>query len=224
LRANHTAQTFTNPDDLATKVTTDLYRWLFKHYLTPRLEQAAQGEMSRPEAEKLLGQIKDWDSVLPNLRNKLRSAGFAPGSRVGNVVANEINSSNIATGDYNQNFSGPLTVTGDGIVIGHHSSATVIKTTTQQGLTQQDFAALLSQVRELLGQSGLSTDDREMAEADLKKVEKEAVKEKPRLTLIESWLKSVETMVKSTEGIGSTAVKLLPALSQAAHFARQLFP
>ena len=55
-------------------------------------------------------------------------------------------------------------------------------------------------------------------------VEKEVNKEKPRLPVIESSLKSIESMVKSTESIGSVAAKLVPLVYQAAEFARQLCP
>src|SRR5262245_8516110 len=63
LRQAHTVATFSNPDDLAAKVTADLHRWLFDFYLMPRLERAARGEAPRQEAQQLIGQIKDWSEI-----------------------------------------------------------------------------------------------------------------------------------------------------------------
>ena len=103
-------------------------------------------------------------------------------------------------------------------------------TTTTQGASLSDFAALIAQMRELLQSSNLGNlgnlneDDRDTIETNLKIVEKEAEKEKPRLKLIESSLSSIKSLVESTETIGSAAAKLMPMLSQAADFARQLFP
>ena len=76
LRTKHTAQSFDTPDDLATKVATDLHRWFFDHYLMPRLEQAARGERSHQETNSLLNDIKDWKALSPELLGRLKSGGI----------------------------------------------------------------------------------------------------------------------------------------------------
>ena len=86
-----------------------------------------------------------------------------------------------------------------------------------------DVAALLAQMRVLLRASGMSEDDRDTIETNLKTVEKESEKQKPRLKLIESSLSSVNSGVESAKGIGSVAVRLAPMLGQALNCARQLF-
>jgi Domain of unknown function (DUF4062) len=60
----HTITTFTTPDDLAAKVTTDLHRWLFDEYLGPRLEKATRGEFPREEAQALLARLQEAGDVM----------------------------------------------------------------------------------------------------------------------------------------------------------------
>ncbi|HEV2861144.1 MAG TPA: tetratricopeptide repeat protein [Pyrinomonadaceae bacterium] len=81
LRANHiVGPDFTNPDDLAAKVATDLHRWLFDHYLTPTLERAARGELPHARAQELLSGVRDTSPLSPALlaqlmaRHQLRAA------------------------------------------------------------------------------------------------------------------------------------------------------
>ena len=228
LRQAHTVTTFGNPDELAARVTADLHRWLFDHYLTPRLERAARGEMSRSEAQPLLDAIKDWDALPPALVQKLRGAGYVVASGRGSVaIGGNVSGSVIATGSGNVISTGGINIKGDGNVFGSGNSVNVTKTTTTQGATLNEFVALIAQMRGLLQSSNLSTlgeDDRDTIETNLNTVEKEAQKEKPRLKLIESSLSSIKSLVESTESIGSAAAKLMPMLSQATDFARQLFP
>ncbi len=125
----------------------------------------------------------------------------------------------------NITITGSVTQKGDGNIIGHHNQVNVTKNVTaKQGVTLSDLILLLTQMQEQIRASELAADDRETVEANLKAVEKESNKEKPRLPVIESSLKSIESVVKSTESVGSTAAKLLPLVHQAAEFARQLFP
>ena len=79
-------------------------------------------------------------------------------------------------------------------------------------------------MRGLSQSSGFSEDDRNTIENNLKTVEKESEKEKPRLKLIESSLSSIKSLVESAEGIGSAGAKLMLMLSQAVDLARKLFP
>jgi hypothetical protein len=225
LRQAHTVTTFRNPDELAARVTADLHRWLFDFYLTPRLERAARGEMSRGEAQPLLDAIKDWNALPVELVQKLRGAGYVAASGAGSVaVGGNVSGSVITTGSGNVISTGGTHITGDGIAFGIGNTVNVTKTTTSQGATLNDFAALIAQMRALLQSSKLSEEDRDTVATNLKTVEKEAEKEKPRLKLIESSLSSVKSLVESTEGIGAAAAKLMPMLSQAVDFARQLFP
>jgi hypothetical protein len=77
LRANHIiGPDFTSPDNLAAKLTADLYRWLFDNYLTPKLQGALGGEVSREEAQALLGAVKDLSALNRDLVARLQGAGF----------------------------------------------------------------------------------------------------------------------------------------------------
>jgi hypothetical protein len=119
---------------------------------------------------------------------------------------------------------GGVTQTGEGNIIGHHNQASSTKNVSaRQGVTPEDLSLLLVQIREQIHASDLAEDDCETIDANLRAVEKESNKEKPRLPVIESSLKSIESMVKSTESISSIASKLLPLVHQAAEFARRLF-
>ncbi len=212
----HTVTPFSNPDELAAKVTADLHRWLFEHYLPPRLERVANGELGGTDAQTLVNGIKDWNALPTELVDRLRGVRqvIASGSR-SVAIGGSVQDSTIVTGNVNQQ--------GDGSVIGSHNTVTVNKTKTQ-GATLNDLAALLAQLRTQVQTSDLPADDRESVAATLTTVEKEVAKEKPRLAVVEASLKSVESMVQSTETIGSTAAKLLPMIYQIAEFARQLFP
>jgi tetratricopeptide (TPR) repeat protein len=77
LRANHLiGPDFKTPDDLAARVTADLHRQLFDEYLTPKLQGALGGEVSREEAQALLGAVKDLGALNRDLVAKLQGAGF----------------------------------------------------------------------------------------------------------------------------------------------------
>jgi tetratricopeptide (TPR) repeat protein len=82
LRANHIiGPDFTSPDDLAAKVTADLHRWLFDEYLTPKLQGALDGTVSREEAEALLNAVRDLSALNRELVSRVRSTvvNVAPG-------------------------------------------------------------------------------------------------------------------------------------------------
>lgn len=224
MRQAHTVTTFSSPDDLAARVTADLHRWLFDFYLTPRLERAARGEMSRGEAQPLLDAIKDWNALPAELVQKLRGAGYVAASGAGSVaIGGNVSGSVITTGSGNVISTGGTHITGDGIAFGIGNTVNVTKTTTTQGATLNDFVALIAQMRGLLQRFNLSEEDRSTIENNLKTAEKEAGTEQPRLKLIESSLSSIKFLVESTEGIGAAAANLIPMLSQAVDSARQLF-
>jgi hypothetical protein len=119
---------------------------------------------------------------------------------------------------------GGVTQTGEGNIIGYHNQTSSTKNiSARQGVTPEDLSLLLVQIREQIHASNLAEDDCETIEANLRAIEKESTKEKPRLPVIESSLKTIDSMVKSTESISSIAAKLLPLVHQAAEFARRLF-
>ncbi|HEX7181236.1 MAG TPA: tetratricopeptide repeat protein [Thermoanaerobaculia bacterium] len=76
IRAAHLVSEFTSPDDLAAKVTADLSNWIFRDFVTPRLEDALQGRSSSGEAQSLLDQVRDAGELDQSLRARLRSAGY----------------------------------------------------------------------------------------------------------------------------------------------------
>jgi tetratricopeptide (TPR) repeat protein len=77
LRANHLEGfDFKSPEDLAAKVTADLHRWLFDNYLTSKLQGALSGEVSRDEAQTLLGAVRDLSALDSDLVALLQQSGF----------------------------------------------------------------------------------------------------------------------------------------------------
>jgi tetratricopeptide (TPR) repeat protein len=112
LRARHLeAPDFKSPDDLAAKVTADLHRWLFDEYLTPKLQGALGGEVSRDEAQALLDAVKDLQGLQQELLDSLRGAGF-----------------NVASGERSVAQSGDdnLAVTGDSNVVIKNAGGDVV--------------------------------------------------------------------------------------------------
>jgi hypothetical protein len=76
LRRTHTVTIFTNPDELAVKVTADLHRWLFDEYLEPKLERGAQRELPHEEIQVLLESIRDLSALNHDLLTRLQTAGY----------------------------------------------------------------------------------------------------------------------------------------------------
>lgn len=100
LRRNHIATEFSSPEELAAKVTADLHRWLVDQYLTPRLEEAAQGRMPREQARELLAAIKDESDLNAGLLAATRKIVSASGA--GSVaIGGSVRDSNIITGGGN---------------------------------------------------------------------------------------------------------------------------
>jgi len=211
IRKAHTVITFDNPDDLAAKLTADLHRWLIDH-LNAQIAQAAQGKMKGAEVESLFNAIRDNSGLDAELLARARNVVNAIGE--GNVgIGGDVKDGVIALGGIN--------IKGDGNVLGSKNKVIVTKTTTiEQGMTLDEFTALVKQLRELLQTANLTEDDRGTVETNLKTIEKETGKDKPRLPLIEASIKSIESLVKSTEGIGTVAAKLLPLIPKAVEFAR----
>lgn len=76
LRRTQAVNEFNSPNDLAAKVTADLHRWLFDEYLTPKLRGALSGQVSREEAQALLGAVRDLSALGRDLVTRLQGAGF----------------------------------------------------------------------------------------------------------------------------------------------------
>jgi hypothetical protein len=122
-----------------------------------------------------------------------------------------------------------VVVTGDGNVVGDHSSATVIKQ-ANQGATLDEFRALLAELRQELAQAGLDADTAEVVDADVRTVEEQAAKPQPKGAIILSKLKGVAEVIggatgvlTATGGAASAAQKLLPLAQKAVEAARLLF-
>lgn len=116
LRRNHTVTEFHNPDDLAARLTADLHRWLVEEFLEPKLAQAARGELSRGDTERLLAAIKDLASMNQQLLAKLRNKGFAVVQTGSGAVA--AGRGAVAAGErgvaIGGSVSGSTIITGDG--------------------------------------------------------------------------------------------------------------
>ena len=126
-------------------------------------------------------------------------------------------------------FVGPDTWTswqlGDGNVIGSGNTVNVRKTTAvTEGATLPKFTALLAQLRAGLLTSNFDGKVCKVLLADVAAIEAEAQDAKPSLPIIETKLKSIETITKSAESIDLAVGKLSPLITQAIEFAQHLFP
>jgi hypothetical protein len=99
LQRDHIISEFTNPDNLAAKVTADIHNWLVKEYLTPKLKEVAQGRVPRNQARELLGAIKNISELDAGLVAAARQvvAGGAGSIAIGDSV----DDSNIISGSGN---------------------------------------------------------------------------------------------------------------------------
>jgi tetratricopeptide (TPR) repeat protein len=81
LRAAHTVQEFNTPDELRAQVAEDLHRWLFDEYITPKLQGALTGTVSREEAKALLDAVRDLSTLSRDLVARVQSTviNVAPG-------------------------------------------------------------------------------------------------------------------------------------------------
>lgn len=135
LRDAHTVRDFDTPDNLAAQVTSDLHRWLFDEYLTPKLRGALDNKVSREEAQLLLDAVKDLRSLKSDLLDSLRGAGF-----------------NVASGErsvaYTGNAERVSINTGDTHI--HNVAAPVIPTLHQLRAPVGDFVGREQEIADLL--------------------------------------------------------------------------
>lgn len=76
LCGNHTVSYFSTPEDLATKVATDLHNWLFDEYLTPIFERAVHSDGKRADVQSALEAVKDFSDLDSKLLSLLLKAGY----------------------------------------------------------------------------------------------------------------------------------------------------
>ncbi len=129
LKREHLVSTFGTADDLSARVTADLHDWLFKKYLTPKLQGALRNEVAREEAQALLSAVKDLSELNRDLVARLQGAGFNI-----NVGGNFIGRDNIT-----YNFNAPA-----GAV-----SAPVIPTLHQLRAAVGDFVGREKEIADL---------------------------------------------------------------------------
>jgi hypothetical protein len=97
----HIVSAFTTAGELSAKLTADLHGWLVDHYLTPHLEQAAQGALPREETQALLVAIKDPSVLNQGLLTRLRAAGYAIAQGERSIAVGHAIGSILLTGDHN---------------------------------------------------------------------------------------------------------------------------
>ncbi len=88
---------FVSPEHLAYYVTSDLHRWLFDEYLTPRLEPSARGQAPREEVQALLNAINA--DLLAQLR---RASSIVVSAERSIAIGGSASHCTIITGDHNQ--------------------------------------------------------------------------------------------------------------------------
>jgi len=113
-------------------------------------------------------------------------------------------------------------ITGDGNVVGDHSSATVIKQVTE-GITVEGFLQLMEHLRLQLPAAGLDDDTEDIVDADVRIIEEQASKEKPSKAIILSKLKGVTELLTETGKVVAAAGALVPLAEKAITWAQQLF-
>jgi hypothetical protein len=115
-----------------------------------------------------------------------------------------------------------ITITGDGNVVGDHSSATVIKQ-VREGVTLEEFLRLLAELRAALPAAGLDPETATVVEADVRAVEEQAQREKPRGSIILAKLKGIAELLGAAVAASPAAARLAPLAQQAIQWAQQLF-
>jgi hypothetical protein len=97
----HTVSSFSLPAELAVRVTSDLHRWIFDEYLTPRLRELARRGRPSEEAQHLVDKIRDFGALDNDLLNRLKSLGYTIIIGDDNVdVGEDVINSRIITGEF----------------------------------------------------------------------------------------------------------------------------
>ncbi len=100
-----------------------------------------------------------------------------------------------------------INITGDGNVVGDHSSATVIKQVTE-GITVEGFLQLMEHIRQQLPAARLDGDIEDIVDADVRVIEQQASKEKPSKPIILSKLKGVTELLTEMGKVVAAATAL----------------
>ena len=116
---------------------------------------------------------------------------------------------------------GSVIVTGGKVGVINTGDGNVI--TQQQGVSLEEFANLLAEMRKLLPHAGLAPDVVEVIDADFRVVEEQAAKEKPTGAIILSKLEGAAKMLTAMSGAAVAAQKLAPLAQKAVEWAGQLF-
>jgi hypothetical protein len=232
LRREHVLTEFDSADSLAAKVATDLHRWLVDEFLTPKLQAAARGNLTHSQASPLLEAIQDPGDFDPALLEQLRGCGYVIASGPRSVaIGGNVSNSRIITGD--NNVGGDMHVggdyigrdrinqTGDSNVVGSGNTVNISKTSS--GATLAEFTQLIAQLRRQIEQAPLDGDTCQEALDDLQKVEAQVANPQPKSAIIQSKLKSVETLLASAVAIGTASQSLASMLQKAIEWAGYLF-
>ena len=180
------APNFTNPDQLATLVATDLHRWLVDKYLTPRLEQAAQGTLEPQSAQSLIRDIRDWKGFNPDLLARLQRAGFNVNvaSKTGNITVGG-------------NTSNSILNTGN---VGNIKQTVITHQTANGDLTPAqilaDFVAQGERIKATLNATEMNAKIKNILLNDLETALGEARDVQPSKSIIEAKLKSMESIIQ----------------------------
>jgi hypothetical protein len=93
-----------------------------------------------------------------------------------------------------------------------------------QGASLEEFTTLLSQLRELIPQSGLEPKVAEVVDADFSEVEQQADKPSPNGALIKSRLGGIVETIKTAGSTSDATLKILALLTKLSVLAGTLFP
>jgi hypothetical protein len=196
--------------------------------LRPKVEakssalEAAQDVGESPSDEDALAslhqQVKKLLNIDPSLADELSAL----------LVTNDASIQVIVSGKGGVGVGGDAVgstiITGDGNAVGNNNSVSVTKTNAvTHGATLSEFTALLSQLREELLRASFDDRVRQVINADVKVIEAETNVDQPNLPLIESKLKGIESLAKSTVGIGTVAMTLVPIVQKVVEYAQVLF-
>lgn len=113
-------------------------------------------------------------------------------------------------------------ISGDGNVIGDHSSTTVIKKGSEN-LTQDDFFHLLDRLARVVSYVNIDPDVAEVVGAALQSAETQARKPDPNAKLLILHLRNVVELFATVNGTVGARERLMPLAQQALALGKQLF-
>lgn len=108
-----------------------------------------------------------------------------------------------------------------GIAIGRGAQARV--NTSGTGVTAEQFAKLMQELRTTLEATRLDSDEKEAVQQDLSTIEAQLAKPEPKLSLITRGLNNVKAVIEAAVGVGVATATLSSLVQQALNMAQQLF-